>query len=245
MKQEKVFRVSRFKFPANQKLSMLVRLRAPARAILLLLLLLPGSLAAKDSDLSAITSRVDHRYNHLSTMKAQFQESYSGAGLTRNESGELWLQKPGKMRWQYEKPTPKLFIVDGKTAFFYVPSERQARRMPAKKLEDFRSPIRYLLGHTKLQSEFSHLSVSPEPPQEAGNVVLEGVPKGMEDRVQRVLLEINPASQITRIQVEELDGSITTFLFRDIQENVPVAPGLFHFAPPPGVEVVEGQQIEP
>jgi outer membrane lipoprotein carrier protein len=60
-----------------------------------------------------------------------------------------------------------------------------------------------------------------------------------------VLLEINPASQITRIQVEELDGSITTFLFRDIQENVAVAPGLFHFAPPPGVEVVEGQQIEP
>lgn len=198
----------------------------------------------KDSELSQITSRVDRRYNHLSTMKAQFQESYSGAGLSRNESGELWLQKPGKMRWQYEKPTSKLFIVDGKTAFFYVPSERQARRMPAKKLEDFRSPIRYLLGHTKLQSEFNHLSISPEPPQQSGDVVLEGVPKGMEDRVQRVLLEITPASQISRIQIEELDGSITTFLFRDIQENVAVAPDLFHFVPPQGVEVVEGQQIE-
>src|SRR6185312_6980707 len=210
----------------------------------LLLLLLAANLFAADT-VHDIAHRVDARYNHLTTLKANFEESYDGAGITRNESGELWLQKPGKMRWQYEKPTPKLFIVDGKTAFFYVPSERQARRMPAKKLEDFRSPIRYLLGHTKLQSEFNHLSISPEPPQQPGNVVLEGVPKGMEDRVQRVLLEINPASQIVRIQVEELDGSITTFLFQGIQENVPVSADLFHFVPPPGVEVVEGQQIEP
>lgn len=213
-------------------------------ALVMFISLLPSLLFAADAELSAITSRVDRRYNHLSTMKAQFQESYSGAGLNRNESGELWLEKPGKMRWQYEEPTPKLFIVDGKTAFFYVPSERQARRMPAKKLEDFRSPIRYLLGRTKLQSEFTHLSISPEPPRQAGDVVLEGVPKGMEDRVQRVLLEITPANQISRIQVEELDGSITEFLFREIQENVAVTPDLFHFVPPPGVEVVEGQQIE-
>jgi outer membrane lipoprotein carrier protein len=66
----------------------------------------------------------------------------------------------------------------------------------------------------------------------------------MEERVQRVLLEINPSSQISRIQVEELDGSITEFLFRDIQENIAVPPDLFHFVPPPGVEIVEGQQIE-
>ena len=239
MKPKNAFRVSSFRFRQSHSIGKY------CAALLLLLLISSCCGQAADSSLSTITSRVDRRYNHLSTMKAQFQESYSGAGLSRNESGELWLQKPGKMRWQYEKPTPKLFIVDGKTAFFYVPSERQARRMPAKKLEDFRSPIRYLLGHTKLQSEFNHLSISPEPPQQPGNVVLEGVPKGMEDRVQRVLLEINPASQIVRIQVEELDGSITTFLFQGIQENVPVSADLFHFVPPPGVEVVEGQQIEP
>jgi outer membrane lipoprotein carrier protein len=244
LKLKKAFQVSSFKFRPSHRPT-LVWLRAPSPALLLLLLLFSPHTCAADSDLSRITSRVDRHYNHLSTMKAQFQESYSGAGLSRNESGELWLEKPGKMRWQYEKPTPKLFIVDGKTAYFYVPSERQARRLPAKKLEDFRSPIRYLLGHTKLQSEFDHLSISPEPPRQAGNVVLEGVPKGMQERVQRVLLEITPASQISRIQVEELDGSITQFLFWEIQENVAVAPDLFHFVPPPGVEMVEGQQIEP
>ncbi|MBV9075807.1 MAG: outer membrane lipoprotein chaperone LolA [Acidobacteria bacterium] len=204
-----------------------------------------SAISLGQSSVSEIASRVDARYNHLNTMRAHFQESYSGAGLSRNESGELWLQKPGKMRWQYEQPAEKLFIVDGKTAFFYVPSEHQARRMPAKKLDDLRSPIRYLLGHTKLRSEFNKLQISAEQSKQSGNVVLEGVPKGMEDRVQRVLLEIAASSEITRIRVEELDGSVTEFDFSVIEENVSVKAGLFHFSPPPGVEVVEGQGIEP
>lgn len=221
-------------------------MRSKRLAVLLLsLLLLRITSAASDSDVSQIAKRVDHRYNQLTTLKANFQENYSGAGLSRDESGELWLEKPGKMRWQYEQPTPKLFVVDGKNAFFYVPSERQARRMPAKKLDDFRSPIRYLLGHTKLQNEFEKLSLSSVPPKEPGDVVIEGVPKGMEDRIQRVTLEITPADQISRIRIEELDGSVTEFTFRDIQENVAVKPNLFRFTPPPGVEVVQGEDVEP
>jgi outer membrane lipoprotein carrier protein len=149
------------------------------------------------------------------------------------------------MRWQYEQPTQKLFIVDGKNAYFYVPSERQARKMPAKKLDDFRSPIRYLLGKTKLESQFNSFMRSDEAPKVSGDVVLQGVPKGMEDRVQRVLLEITPADQISCIRIEEVDGSVTEFLFRDIQENVAVKADLFRFTPPPGVEVIEAENVEP
>lgn len=204
-----------------------------------------STIAFAADSVDQIASRVDRRYNHLNTMKAHFQESYNGAGMTRNESGELWLQKPGKMRWQYEQPSPKLFIVDGKNAYFYVPSERQARRMPAKKLDDFRSPIRYLLGHTKLQGEFDKLEIASDAPKQSGDVVLSGVPKGMGERVQRVLLEITPDSQISRIRVEELDGSITEFQFSELQENIAVKADLFHFSPPAGVEIVEGQDVEP
>lgn len=238
------FVISRFKFTRSvlslSKDHPITRFLVPATV----LFFFSTVLVAADS-VQQISDRVDHRYNHLSTMKANFQESYNGAGMTREESGELWLQKPGKMRWQYEQPTSKLFIVDGKTAFFYVPAERQARRMPAKKLDDFRSPIRYLLGHTKLQSEFSKLELAPEAPKQAGDVVLQGLPKGMEDRVQRVLLEITPESEINRIRVEELDGTTTEFEFSNMQENVAVKPELFHFIPPPGVEIVEGQDVEP
>lgn len=214
-------------------------------ALLFSLSLLAGRSSADDSAVSRIAARVDLRYNNLRTLKTDFQEIYNGAGLARSESGELLLQKPGKMRWQYEQPTPKLFVVDGKSAFFYVPSERQARRMPAKKLDDFRSPIRYLLGHSKLQKEFTKLAISSEAPKQPGNVVLEGIPKGMEERVQQVLLEITPSNQISRIYIEELDGSTTEFIFRNIQENVSIKPDLFRFVPPKGVEVVESENAEP
>jgi outer membrane lipoprotein carrier protein len=221
-----------------------MRSRTKASRFLAIMIFLSIPLFAEES-VQQVADRVDLRYNHLSTMKANFQESYNGAGLTRNESGVLWLQKPGKMRWQYQQPAQKLFIVDGKNAYFYVPSEHQARKMPAKKLDDFRSPLRYLLGHTKLQNEFSNLQLATEAPKQAGDVVLQGVPKGMEDRVQQVLLEITPSDNIARIQVEEIDGSMTEFQFSDVQENVAVKPDLFHFAPPPGVEIVEGQNVEP
>ena len=217
----------------------------PFPAALLLFPLLISQISAADLNVSQISERVDRRYNHLKTLKAQFEESYSGAGINRDESGDLWLEKPARMRWQYGKPSQKLFIVDGKNAFFYVPSEHQARRMPAKKLDDFRSPIRYLLGYTKLRSEFPKLAISSDPPKVAGNVMLEGVPKGMEQRVQRVLLEITPTDQISRIRIEEIDGSVTEFTFRDIQENIVLKSDLFHFVPPPGVEVIEGQDVEP
>lgn len=221
-------------------------MRSPRRRMLsaALLLLSVTRLFAADS-VHDVAHRVDVRYNHLTTLKAHFEESYSAAGIARNEAGQLWLQKPGKMRWQYEQPTPKLFIVDGKNAYFYVPSERQARKMPAKKLDDFRSPIRYLLGKTKLESEFNNLAISSELPKQPGDSVLQGVPKGMEERVERVLLEITSSNQIARIRIEEIDGSVTEFLFRDIQENLPVNSESFHFTPPPGVEVIAGENAEP
>jgi outer membrane lipoprotein carrier protein len=252
MRRRRIFRfcdfvISRFREWASLRISITQsRDHTIIRVLALLLLLYCGTCSvAADSSLQQLTKRVDARYNHMTTLKANFQENYNGAGVTRNESGELWLQKPGKMRWQYEQPTPKLFIVDGKNAFFYVPAENQARRMPAKKLDDFRSPIRYLLGHTKLQNEFNKLAISSTPAKQTGDVVLEGIPKGMEDRLERVLLEITPADQIGRIRIEELDGSATEFIFEDIQENVVVKAGMFRFTPPPGVEVIEGQDVEP
>src|SRR5271167_820725 len=112
------------------------------------------------SDVHAIAEKVDQRYNHMQTLEAQFVETYSGAGMTRKESGTLELKKPGRMRWDYHEPRPKMFLTDGSTAWFYVPGERQVRRTPVKQIEDLRSPLRYLLGKTKLEKEFVGLAIA-------------------------------------------------------------------------------------
>ena len=216
--------------------------RAVLGICLSLLFLVSGASA---ESVSKIASRIDRHYNHLHSFHSRFEEIYEGAGISRKEAGELFLEKPGKMRWNYEQPRPKIFLSDGKTAYFYVPGDQQARKMPVKKLADLRSPIRLLLGHTELQKEFRGLTLSSEKPLEPSDLVLQGVPKGMEDRISRVLLEVSPEGQIARIFVEELDGATTDFRFADIQENVSLSPDLFKFTAPPGIQIIETNEVGP
>jgi outer membrane lipoprotein carrier protein len=193
-------------------------------------------------DVHAIAQAVDERYNHLHTLQAEFTETFRGAGTERTESGTLWLKKPGKMRWEYRSPRGKLFLSDGKDAWFYVPGERQVRRTAVKKLDDLRSPLAFLLGKTKLEKELQGLGLAPDvAPLVPGNVVLRGVPKSLADRVSQVLLEITPEHWIGRILIEEVDGSITEYRFTSQKEDVAVSDQRFRFAVPSGVEVIDGE----
>ena len=200
------------------------------------------ALAGPTPDVHAIAQAVDERYNHLRSLQAEFTEIYRGAGMERTESGTLWLKKPGKMRWQYRSPRDKLFLTDGRNAWFYVPGERQVRRTAVKKLDDLRSPLAFLLGKTKLEKELQGLSLAPDvTPLAAGDVVLRGVPKSLADRVSQVLLEITPDHWIGRILIEEVDGSVTEYRFSSHRENVDVPDQRFQFVVPDGVEVIEGE----
>ncbi len=197
-----------------------------------------------ETDAHALAAKVDQRYDRMRTLQAQFTETYTGAGVSRTESGTLLLKKPGRMRWDYDQPRPKMFLTDGQMAWFYVPGEHQARRTPVKQIDDLRSPLRYLLGKTKLEKELDGLSVAPDQkPAFAGDVVLQGIPKGMQDRVQQTLLEISRDGLITRIVVEEIDGSTTEFRFLQQKENVEIPDAQFRFVPPPGVEIVAGTEL--
>jgi outer membrane lipoprotein carrier protein len=212
-----------------------------AGSVSLLLALLPAVAANPTLDVHAIAQAVDNRYNHLQTLQAEFTETYRGAGIERTESGSLWLKKPGKMRWEYRSPKEKLFLSDGKDAWFYLPGDRQVRRSSVKKLDDLRSPLGFLLGKTRLEKELDGLSAAPDvTPTTAGNVVLRGVPKAMADRVNEVVLEITPDYHIARIQFEEADESVTEYRFSEQKENAGIADQIFRFSPPAGVEVVDG-----
>jgi len=196
---------------------------------------------APGTDVKTLAAAVDEHYNHLHSLQAEFTEEYRGSGMDRTETGTLWLKKPGKMRWEYRSPREKLFVSDGRDAWFYVPADRQARKTAAKKLEDVRSPLAFLLGKTKLEKELQGLSLAPDvAPLAAGDVALRGVPQAMADRVNEIVLEITPDHQIARIVIQEVDGSSTEYRFGDMKEDVTIADGKFAFKPPAGTETVEG-----
>jgi outer membrane lipoprotein carrier protein len=193
-------------------------------------------------NIHSIAQAVDERYNRLHTLQAEFIETYRGGGMDRTESGMLWLKKPGKMRWEYRSPREKLFLSNGKNAWFYVPGDRQARRTPVRKLDDLRSPLAFLLGKTKLEKELQGLSLATDAtPMIAGDVVLRGVPSTMPNiNLNEVLLEISPDHRIVRIQLEQVDGSVTEFRFNEQKENTQIVDQRFEFKPLPGTEVIDG-----
>ncbi len=191
-------------------------------------------------DLHAVAQAVDDHYNHLRSLQADFTETYRGGGMDREESGTLWLKKPGKMRWEYRSPRDKLFLSDGKEAWFYVPGDKQARKTPVRKLEDLRSPLGFLLGKTKLEKELQGLGFAPDiAPMDQGDLVLRGVPRALGDRIHQILLEVTPQNRIRRIQIEETDGSSTEYLFSQHREDIPIEDKLFRFVVPPGVEMID------
>ena len=184
-----------------------------------------------------LAAAVDHHYNALKRLRVNFTESYAGMGMDRHESGVLLLEKPGRMRWNYAEPAGKVFVLDGKYGWFYTPGDAQVQQIPAKKLDDLRSPLRFLLGHAQLRKELNGLTMTPA---EGGLFRLRGVPRGLEQRVRSLELTVTADGTIRSMTLEELDGSRTSFVFKDEEANPVLAADSFRFVPPAGMPVVAG-----
>lgn len=196
--------------------------------------------APQETGLAGVLRGMENRYNRLKTIRLRFEQIYrQGREVIRRESGTLFLLKPGKMRWQYEEPEPKLFLADGRNLTLYVPSENRATQMSMKEADDLRTPFAFLLGRLKFDEEFDRLETSSEfPPLESGNVVIRAVPKRLPERVEWIVFEVTPELEIRRLIFEEPGAIQTEFRFTGEEANPALALSLFYFQPLPGTELI-------
>jgi len=192
-----------------------------------------------------LAKRIDDHYNHLHSLKAHFREQYEGLGMQRSESGTMLLEKPGRMRWEYstsqvagssDSKTGKVFVLDGKYAWFYAPGDTQVQRIAASQLDDLRSPLRFLLGHTRIENELQNLTLSSD---KNGIFALSGIPKGQQKRIAKLALTVNSGGTILGISIEEADGAKTGFTFSDEEPDAAIPVSEFRFVPPAGIPVVD------
>ncbi len=184
----------------------------------------------------AVAANVDKHYNRIHSLQLSFVERYRGMGMERIEQGTLLLKKPGFMRWSYTRPKGKLFIIDKHDAYAYTPGDAQAQRFPVERLDDLRSPLRFLLGHTELARELSHLTVTVD----GDTSILKGVPVGLEKRVSSLELTVTPDGTILGMRMEEIGGAETRFQFYAENDKVSASKDDFVFQPPAGVKIVDG-----
>src|SRR6202034_4340828 len=98
------------------------------------------------------------------------------------------------------------FVLDGKYAWFYAPGDTQVQRIAASQLDDLRSPLRFLLGHTKIERELTGLTLAAGP---LGTCILSGQPKGQQKRIAKLSLSVTETGVITGIEIDEADGAQT------------------------------------
>jgi outer membrane lipoprotein carrier protein len=213
----------------------------------------PASVADAKSSIHALESR----YQRAHTLKATFFERYSdGKGAVQSESGRVYFSRPGRMRWDYESPEQKLFLVDGTNVWFYVPADRTVRRAKLKESSDWRTPLALLVGKADLSrlcgkidivDPASSMASGPEArPAESGNTVLRCIPRNASGEsadatssLREVFLETDPQARLVRVVLREAGNIETEFRFGNWEENISIPEAQFHFQPPPGVTVVD------
>ena len=194
------------------------------------------------SPVDAVISRLEQHYNRLEALQALFVQIYRADenSAPREESGTVYLKKPGRMRWEYTRPESKLFISDGKMVYFYAPADRQVTRTPVKESSDLRTPLRFLLGKMNLKRIFARIEMATDlAPLDPGNAVLRALPKPQGENFRQMYLEVDQQSRLRRLVIYEADGSRSEFRLSGEQANPPLDTALFRFVIPAGVEVVD------
>jgi outer membrane lipoprotein carrier protein len=226
-------------------------------ALILALLSVHLSSAPVSRDAERTRRALEARYQHARTLKAAFFERYGdGNGGVQAESGTVYFSRPGRMRWEYESPEPKLFLVDGKNVWFYVPADHTASHAKLKESSDWRTPIALLVGKADLTQLCRNIDVvdrfldsdakageeSPAP----GDTVLRCAPRGESAEAaskEPIFLEVDPESYLVRVVIHQPGNVTTEFRFGNWEENIPVEEAKFHFQPPPGVSIVDEEAL--
>ena len=226
----------------------------PALLSALLLFLFPLS---ANQDAVQLASRLEARYRGATTLQATFFERYSENGrVLRSEAGTAYFRRPGKMRWEYELPEKDLFLVDGKTAWFYVPADHTVTRAPAKQSEDLRTPLALLAGRMKISRVCSRVELAEgEKPLGQGNAVLRCKPRGQKQDAasgvenvlgvssgDAVLFEVaRDTGELARLIVRQAGGIEVEFRFENWRFDPALPHAMFRFQPPAGVAIVTGE----
>src|SRR6267378_128491 len=210
-------------------------------AVVLLLSPLAGNREAGE-----LASRMEARYRDAKTLQATFLERYSENGaVLRTEAGTAYFRRPGKMRWEYDHPEKDLFLVDGKTAWFYVPADHTVTRVPAKQSEDLRTPLALLAGRMKISRICSRVELAErENPLREEDAVLHCIVRGQPKTAANASSADNPfgneAADAIFFEVNRDNGELARIIVRQ-------AGGIqveFRFETPPGVAIVNGELLD-
>ena len=189
-----------------------------------------GAARAESRDIERVQSYVER----LSTLRADFrQEVLDAAGAVREQAeGTLLLQKPGRFRWEYRRPSEQLLVSDGTTVWLY---DVDLEQVTVRRIGDSLSttPAMLLSGQSRVDESFT----ASDGGQADGLDWVQLIPK-LEDTDFRSLRLGFRGGELARMDLTDRLGQRTSIEFRAVERNPVLPPAAFTFVPPPGVDVV-------
>lgn len=197
--------------------------------------------SANRLDLVAVVDHVQRRYDGAQDFRANFNQTLTNAAFKRRtpSTGEVLLKKPGRMRWNYRTPDPKAYVSDGDLLWLYEPEDKQAFKQDLKGSQ-LPASLAFLTGKGKLAEQFDIAFAKDPPVGGPRDYVLALSPKQPQAQIKSVLFVVDPETFFVRETfITDAQGNTNDILFGEIKINTHVPDGTFHFAPPPGVRVVD------
>jgi outer membrane lipoprotein-sorting protein len=161
---------------------------------------------------------------------ATFTQTYIPAGFTsgEKETGGLSLHLPDCLRWDYQDPYPKGFLLCGDMVHAWNPEDHTGRRYRITRKNEPGLDL-LLLGVDDLKARYN--AVTRSSPN--GQVEIALTPKGRAGELSDAALAVDPATlRVVQVSYHDREGNLTRFQLGDYH---PLSrPG--QFSPPPGIQ---------
>jgi len=155
---------------------------------------------------------------------------------TQTARGDVFIKKPGKMKWVYKAPDPQIMTSNTNGIWLYLPEEKQVTIMQMENIYSSNTPAMFLVGKGKLSETFEVEKIE----KSLGKITLTLLPKDAEMNIERLLLFVNDKNyQITGSSVYDNLGNKTEIQFNFIRVNQAIPDEFFNFEIPEGVDVVD------
>ena len=150
-------------------------------------------------------------------------------GGSQTSVGHVWIQKPNRFRWQVDKPNKQLFVSDGKRLWNYEEGLLQVTVHPLIS-QLSQAPLLLLSGRVSSINKLFIVS-------KLGINRYQLIPKNRSSLIKKIILAFNK-SKLSQLQFTNAMGQVSIIHFNDATINQQLAPGLFQFVPPKGVDVL-------
>jgi len=196
-------------------------------------------------DVKAVVAEVQKRYDGAADFRARFTQTLTSPAVNRktNSAGEVMFKKPGRMRWDYEKPDKSSYVTDGGMLWLYEPDDKQAFKQDLKSSQ-LPAALSFLTGKGKLATEFDITFAGKSPYGSPGDYLLALSPRTPQAQVKAILFVVDPRTfDVRESVITDGQGNTNDLLFADIRVNTKLPDALFHFVPPAGTRVIDTAKL--